>query len=198
MTGCTNILSTYYSRFFNCSSLSEHFILIIPENFALHKQASQNSISNNGIANRLVDGNRDPYFGNNSCSETETATDGSYWEVDLGTEIYVTSVTITTRADDYWREGNRFSITVGNVLCASGQFVHDGKTTTYVCEKVEKDTHVRIDVLGLGKLSLCEVEVHGHPLNFYENTGKNTTTFHCTPRIGMDHSPITHCKNIYV
>jgi hypothetical protein len=124
-----------------------------------------------------VDGNRNPYFGNDSCSET--ALGSSSWEVDLGTTIYVTSVTITTRADDYWRELNKFSITVlngvENSLCASGMFQHDGETTTYVCEKVGKGTLVRIAVNGNRQLSLCEVEVHGHPIDFYENKGKRPT-----------------------
>ena len=35
-------------------------------------------------------------------------------------------VTITTRADDYWREVSTFSVTVKNSLCASG----NGETTT--------------------------------------------------------------------
>lgn len=118
-----------------------------------------------------MDGNPNPYFGNDSCSETDAGS--SWWEVDLGTEFYVTSVTITTRADDYWREANMFSIMVESSLCASDMFEHNGETTTYVCEKVEKGMHVRITVTGTTtRLSLCEVEVHGYPLNFYENEGK--------------------------
>ena len=94
--------------------------------------------------------------------------------MDLGAKFYVTSVTITTRADDYWREVNMFSITVENSLCASGMFVHDGQTTTYLCEKVEKGMRVQITVTGTEtRLSLCEVEVHGYPFNFYENEGKD-------------------------
>ena len=151
-------------------------ILIILENYALNRPATQSTTSNNGEAARVVDGNRNPYFGNNSCSET-TAITGPSWEVELETEIYVTSVTITTRVDDYWRERNRFSITVlnnvENALCARSIQVHNGETTTYVCEKVGKGTHVRIHVVGsTRRLSLCEVEVHGHPLTFYEDKGK--------------------------
>ena len=66
-----------------------------------------------------------------------------------------------------------FSITVATSLCASGMFVHNGETTTYVCEKVEPGTLVRISVNGTAtRLSLCEVEVHGYPFSFYENAGK--------------------------
>ncbi|XP_028409028.1 uncharacterized protein LOC114531613 isoform X2 [Dendronephthya gigantea] len=143
------------------------------ENFALNKVATQSSTSNNGVASRLVDGNRNPYFGNNSCSETNTHND-VFWKVDLGTEVYVTSVTITTRADDYWLAKNNFSIQVldasGTRLCASGLFAHNGESTTYACENVGKSSVVKIILDGNKKqLSLCEVEVYGYPSNFYEN-----------------------------
>ena len=153
------------------------FKIIFLENFALKKGATQSSTSNNAVAGRLVDGNRNPYFGNNSCSETNSD-GGLSWEVDLGTDVYVTSVTITTRADDYWLERNNFFIKVldtsGDRLCASGWLVHNGETTTYACENVGKSRRVKITVPGNDrKLSLCEVEVHGHPSNFYDNIGKN-------------------------
>ena len=127
-----------------------------------------------------MDGNRNAYFGNNSCSETDFGL--SSWSVDLGTEIYVTSVTITTRADAYWREKNRFSITVmtggEETSCASGFFKHDGGSSTYACEVVKKGTNVKIQQSQVyTKLSLCEVEVHGHPPNFYENEGKTCVGF---------------------
>lgn len=132
-----------------------------------------------------MDGNHNPYFANESCSETEAGS--SSWEVDLGAKFYVTSVTVTTRADDYWREVNMFSITVATSLCASGMFVHNGETTTYVCEKVDQGTHVRITVSGTAtRLSLCEVEVHGYPFNFYENAGKGRIFIRESLTIGIN------------
>ncbi|CAB4026169.1 Hypothetical predicted protein, partial [Paramuricea clavata] len=166
-----SVTAVHGTRYIMTETCEDQYGADLNENFVLNKQATQSSTSNNGAAGRLVDGNRNPYFGNDSCSET--AVGSSSWEVNLGTTIYVTSVTITTRADDYWREVNKFSITVlnggENSLCASGMFQHDGGTTTYVCEKVGKGTLVRIAVSGNGQLSLCEVEVHGHPMDFYEN-----------------------------
>ena len=72
-------------------------------------------------AGRLVDGNHSPNFENDNCSETEAC--NSSWEVHLGAKLYVTLVTITTRADYCWREVNMFPITVENLLCVSGMLV---------------------------------------------------------------------------
>jgi hypothetical protein len=123
-----------------------------------------------------VDGNRNAYFGNDSCSETGLGSPS--WTVDLGPEIYVTSVTITTRADGYWRGKNNVNIIVMNgaeeTLCASDFLMHDGATTTYGCEMVKKGTRVKIQNGGQRRMSLCEVEVHGYPFDFYEYEGKRS------------------------
>ena len=65
-----------------------------------------------------MDGNHNPDFGNERCSDTEAG--NSLWEV---------CNHITTGADDYWRV-MMFSITIANSICASCMFVQNGETTT--------------------------------------------------------------------
>ena len=55
-----------------------------------------------------MEGNHTPYFGNNAFLETEAGS--LLWELDIGAKFYVTLVTITMLADNYWEEVNKFSI----------------------------------------------------------------------------------------
>ena len=142
------------------------------------QSATQSSTLNNGDASRLTDGNKNPYFGNNSCSETDVANDVS-WEVQLQDTIYITSVSITTRADPYWPYSDYFEIKLKDETaneypspCASGMLSNNGETMTYGCHTPYQGKGIRIVLPGIGKrLSLCEVEVHGRESAFFDNEG---------------------------
>ncbi|XP_028393247.1 uncharacterized protein LOC114517662 [Dendronephthya gigantea] len=136
----------------------------LTKNFALSGTASQSSVYNNGQPARLIDGDTNPYFGNNSCSETNVG-DNSWWEVQLQNSIYITSVTITSRADPYWPYSDFFQIDP----CTSGILANDGGTKTYPCQEPYPTTTVKIVLPGTGKrLSLCEVQVHGREMEFFD------------------------------
>ena len=102
----------------------------------------QNSTSNGGVAGRLVDGNHTPYFGNDAFLETEAGS--LLWELDIGAKFYVTLVTITTHADNYWVT-NKFSI-----LCFGyvSTYWRNNYMHILYCKKVEKRMLARISFNG--------------------------------------------------
>ena len=139
--------------------------------------ASQTSTSNNGDASRLTDGNTNPHFGNNSCSETAVGDDVT-WQVQFQDKIYITSVTITSRADPYWPYSDYFEIKLKKdavelaPLCTSGVLSNNGETKTYPCHSPCEVTEIKIVLPGVGKrLSLCEVQVHGRESEFFDKEG---------------------------
>ena len=143
------------------------------------RTASQSSTSKSGDASRLTDGNSNPYFGNNSCSETELG-DDVYWEVQFQDEIYITSATITSRADPYWPYSDYFEIKLKKdtveltTLCTAGVLSSNGETKNYLCQSPQEVTGVKIVLPGVQKrLSLCEVKVHGREMEFFDHEGVN-------------------------
>lgn len=100
-----------------------------------------------------------------------------FWKVDLETQIYITSVTITARADEHWMQSDFFQILVQLISatwkCSDGFLPNKGETRTIVCSPPRKGDGIKILVPGSNKrLSLCEVEVHGRLLDFYDREGK--------------------------
>ena len=94
--------------------------------------------------------------------------------------IYVTSVTITARADDYWNQPDYFKVLLSKdganwKSCTEGYFPNKGETVTIACYLVMQASRVKIQVPGTeSRLSLCEVEVHGRPLDFHDHEGKQS------------------------
>ena len=158
---------------FDADKCKDRFGANLNENLALFKPTSQTSTRGNAVASRGVDGNSNPYFGNASCSETN-AGDNLVWQVNLEEEIFMTSVTITTRADQYWSSSDFFLIygLLGNTewKCAEGFFPNTGESISVPCYMPKKSNFVQVRLLKPGGiLSLCEVEVHGWKFNQYEN-----------------------------
>ena len=103
-----------------------------------------------------------------------------YWEVQFQDEIYITSATITTRADPYWPYSDYFEIKLRKdtveltTLCTAGVLSSNGETNNYPCQSPQEVTGVKIVLPGVRKrLSLCEVKVHGREMEFFDHEGVN-------------------------
>ncbi|MFO0880913.1 MAG: PVC-type heme-binding CxxCH protein [Gemmataceae bacterium] len=68
-------------------------------NVARKGKASQSSTSHGGVASRAIDGNTSSTFADNGQTHTSEGTDNPWWEVDLGTEVPISSIVVWNRAD---------------------------------------------------------------------------------------------------
>lgn len=66
------------------------------DNYALNHSAYQMSVTNEGYASNAVDGNIERAFPHGSCIHTAVES-APWWAVDLGEQVYVTSVYIVSR-----------------------------------------------------------------------------------------------------
>ncbi|XP_071089208.1 fucolectin-1-like [Haliotis cracherodii] len=137
-------------------------------NVALYKPASQSSLYNNAsTADKAVDGNYDPVFGN-SCASTRHFDREPWWRVDLGRMYHVTSVGITNRN----HVGDRLhdlTVTVMEETSATptvcGEYpgaVPDGANITVTCYYLTWGRYVTVSKPSTHEfdiLTLCEVEV---------------------------------------
>lgn len=88
----------------------------------------------------------------------------------------MTSVTITTRVDPYWSSLDFYYVygisNSVNWTCAERFLPNNGESVTLECDMPKKAYYVEIRLQKPGgKLSLCEVEVHGRKFDYYENEG---------------------------
>ena len=81
-------------------SLAEVQVFSRGINCAVTGKASQKSTSYEGMARRAIDGNTDGIFNNNSVTHSEENEKSPWWELDLGSEQPIESVTIWNRTDD--------------------------------------------------------------------------------------------------
>ena len=90
----------------------------------------------------------------------------------------MTSVTITTRVDQYWSSLDFYyvygkSSGLPDWKCGERFFPNTGESITVECDMPKKANKIEIRHLKTGGiLSLCEVEVHGRKFNHYKNEGK--------------------------
>lgn len=88
-------------------------VLITVENVALRGKATQSSQYNfEGSAEKAIDGNLSPVFGDGSCTHSKPQTN-PWWRVDLLDVYKVESVTITNRGDGSPERINGAEIRVG-------------------------------------------------------------------------------------
>lgn len=144
-------------------------------NLALNKPTSQTSTDQNGASYLAVDGNTDGDYWHGSCSQTayDRAKPFAWWMVDLETESLVNSVKLVNPAQNP-RDKNRYLMyftievskdTVNWVECVKPHrgylfsIVRDWQM--FYCEEPLVGRYVRVQKLGPGFLSLCEVEVYG-------------------------------------
>ena len=77
-------------------TISEVQVFSGNRNVARTGQASQSSVAHNAPASKAIDGNRDGSFPSCSCTNSEK---DAWWEVDLGSELPISSVAVWNRTD---------------------------------------------------------------------------------------------------
>ncbi len=81
-------------------SLAEVQVFAGGTNIALSGKATQASTAYDGAAGRAIDGNTDGNYSSNSVTHAQENSKNPWWEVDLGSEQPIESVTIWNRTDD--------------------------------------------------------------------------------------------------
>jgi azurin/glucose/arabinose dehydrogenase/HEAT repeat protein len=93
-------------------SLAEVQVMSGDKNIAVSGKAKQHSTSYDGDAERAIDGNTDGGYDHHSVSHTEENAKNPWWELDLGSEQSVKSVTIWNRTDgNFWDRMDGFDLT---------------------------------------------------------------------------------------
>ncbi|HEY6227409.1 MAG TPA: PVC-type heme-binding CxxCH protein, partial [Verrucomicrobiae bacterium] len=83
------------------------------QNIARHGKASQINTSNGGNANRAIDGRTDGDFGSGTQTHTRENVKNPWWEVDLGSEQPIESVTVWNRREnDLGKRLDGFTLTL--------------------------------------------------------------------------------------
>ena len=80
-------------------TLAEVEVMSAGQNIARRGKASQANTSNNGSANRAIDGRTDGDFGSGTQTHTRENTERPWWELDLGSEQPIESITIWNRRE---------------------------------------------------------------------------------------------------
>uniref|UniRef100_A0A8C1M491 Si:ch211-215k15.4 n=1 Tax=Cyprinus carpio TaxID=7962 RepID=A0A8C1M491_CYPCA len=143
------------------------------ENVALKGKATQISLYGNGFASSAIDGNKDAVYSHGSC--THTLNDlNPWWRLDLLKKHKVFLVVITNRVDAVPERLNGAEIRIGNSLdndgnnnprCAVISSIPPGFSKSYECAGME-GRYINVVIPGREEyLTLCEVEVHGSPLD---------------------------------
>ncbi|KAM9724349.1 pentraxin fusion protein [Menidia menidia] len=143
-------------------------------NLAVYGKASQSSVHSGGVAYYAIDGNRNSFWAEDSCSLT--ANDFyPWWRLDLGSTHKVFSVNITNCADDGHKLFiNGAEIRIGdspenngnlNPRCAVISGIPAGFTQSFQCNGMD-GRYVNIAIPGrVQHLCLAEVEVYGSRLD---------------------------------
>ncbi|MEX0675798.1 MAG: PVC-type heme-binding CxxCH protein [Pirellulales bacterium] len=82
-------------------TLAEVEVASAGRNVARNGKARQKNTAHGGEARRAIDGNKSGQFGDGGQSHTEEGTQDPWWEVDLGAEMPIESITVYNRTDGY-------------------------------------------------------------------------------------------------
>jgi putative heme-binding domain-containing protein len=82
-------------------TLAEVEVISGGRNVARGGHATQKNTANGGVAGRAIDGNTDGQWGAGGQTHTVENTRNPWWEVDLGAEMPIESVTVYNRTDGY-------------------------------------------------------------------------------------------------
>ncbi|XP_078101034.1 uncharacterized protein LOC144513733 [Sander vitreus] len=140
-------------------------------NIARGGNVIQSSQFENAVPERAIDGNRASNWVHGSCTHTKNDLK-PWWRLDLLKTYQINTVTITNRGDCCPERINGAEIRIGNSLndngnnnprCAVISSMAAGISQTFVCNGME-GRYVNIVIPGRQEyLTLCEVEVTGHP-----------------------------------
>ncbi|XP_055486603.1 fucolectin-like [Leucoraja erinacea] len=136
-------------------------------NVAVRGNATQSSTNWGGDAHQAIDGDRNAYYHNKSCTHTKSEL-RPWWSVDLLSEENVLSVKITNRLDCCWKRFKNVEVYVGtsyqdngnnNPLCGMIESLEAGGTALLNCHGMN-GRFVNVVLRGEGILTLCEVEIY--------------------------------------
>lgn len=135
--------------------------VIVRDNLALGRPATQSSTEVGGVPSRAVDGNTDGTWGNGSVTHTVMQAN-PWWMVDLGQVKKIGQVVVWNRTDCC---SDRLASYTVELLNDAGQVVTAVPVTGVAAKRVidiaGDARHVRIRLQGTNPLSLAEVEVFG-------------------------------------
>ncbi|KAK2844312.1 hypothetical protein Q5P01_010971 [Channa striata] len=181
------------SKTFDCNGMEGQFVNVVipgkqefltlcevevtgqPSNINIAKcgKVTQSSLYGDAVPERAIDGNRASNREEGSCAHTQKDLN-PWWRLDLLEPFKIKTVTITNREDCCSERLNGAEIRVGNSLdndgnanpvCAVISSIEAGASKTFDCNGMEGQF---VNVVIPGKqefLTLCEVEVTGHPSN---------------------------------
>ncbi|XP_067852695.1 fucolectin-like [Heptranchias perlo] len=139
-------------------------------NVALRGNASQSSTNWGGDPNKAIDGNRNAFYHNQSCTHTNT-NGNPWWSLDLFTDEEVWSVKITNREDCCWERLKNAEVRVGtsfhnngndNPVCGTIQSLGPGETKVFNCHGMI-GRFINVILMEKGILTICECEVYVKP-----------------------------------
>ncbi|KAK9523689.1 hypothetical protein VZT92_017596 [Zoarces viviparus] len=170
-----------YCVFFQLWLLTGFTVTSLP-NVAPSGTASQSSTSHNGIASLAIDGNRNPKYGDGSCTHTvENAGQSPWWSLQLPVMYRISSVSITNR-NELSERINNAKILIGNSpenngnnnpSCAVITSIPSGSTRTFDCGgMIGRFVNVYLDD-PQGILAICELEVYGELVDTYLVMGRS-------------------------
>ena len=93
-------------------TLAEVEVMSGGQNVARSGQASQKNTGFEGVASRAIDGNKDASYLGNGQTHTHENTDQPWWEVDLGREFGIESITLYNRGESFSGRLDGYTLTV--------------------------------------------------------------------------------------
>ncbi|KAF3839207.1 hypothetical protein F7725_017924 [Dissostichus mawsoni] len=164
----TNTENTFNLQFISrCSAFGDK----TQENLAIQGKAMQSSRYEAVDANKAIDGNRSPRWGDGSCSCTSNDLN-PWWRLALPKTHKVFSVKITNR-NEVPERLNGAEIRIGDSLGNNGAdnprfavitSIPSGQTAEFLVPNGMDGRYVYIGIPGRQEyLTLCEVEVYGYP-----------------------------------
>uniref|UniRef100_A0ACB8FP11 Uncharacterized protein n=1 Tax=Sphaerodactylus townsendi TaxID=933632 RepID=A0ACB8FP11_9SAUR len=174
---------TYRRSAGNVAIADASIIPVGDPNIAVGKISSQSStFETKGESNKAVDGSLTNSYANGDCTLTKKEFE-PWWMVDLISAFQVSAVVVTNRGDCCESCIKGAEILIGdlpekggtmNPRCATISSMDLGETVTFNCGGMQGQ-YVTITIPGRREfLSLCEVQVLGHPwLHIVHDGGRN-------------------------
>ena len=124
-----------------CLQIAEIEIMSGGKNIAKGGKATQSTTRNGGDANRAMDGDKNPNYGN-GMTHTQENQPNPWWEVDLGSAQQVDAISLWSRRG--------FSDRLGDFTL---QLLDEGRKAVFELKNVAAGDSLTIDVKGGGKLA---------------------------------------------
>ena len=133
-------------------------------NVALKKDATQSITGEGGVASRAVDVNSDGnwFASQNSVTHTGNYSDNPWWQVDLGKSYTISAIQMFNRTDCCMDRLSKYTI---SILDSSKKEVWSNYQALYPTPSIlfntgiKRGRFVKIQINGLGILSIAEVQV---------------------------------------